>query len=405
MSPPPPVRLRRDRLTWMLYAQLGVYGYFLYAFNPSVTLLAADLDLSLAVAGLHGTALAGDALVAGSSSAWVSRRWGRQVTLWGGLTLLVAGLVAYVSADLVALTLAASLCAGTGGSTVVNVAMGVLGDHHGPAGPAATAEANAAAAGLGLLGPLALGASSALGLGWRPGLLVTLVLVLALLPARGTPLPRAPRPATTGRTGGRLPVRFWAAWAVLVPCIATEFTLTIWASQLLAERGLSSAAATASVTAVVAGMAVGRLLGSRLALRWAVDDLLLGCFAVTLTGFALFWAVEGTASSLAGLVLAGLGISMQFPLTVARMVAVSGGRTDQAVARSGLGVGLAISVGPFVLGAMADSLGVRTAFLVVPAMQVAAGLVLLLDRTSATDPAAPGVAPSGNAGPAGDARR
>ena len=32
-------RLQRDRRTWLTYAQLGCYGWFLYGFGPSLTLL------------------------------------------------------------------------------------------------------------------------------------------------------------------------------------------------------------------------------------------------------------------------------------------------------------------------------------------------------------------------------
>ena len=34
--------LIRDRLTWTVYLQLAIYGYFLYSFTPSVNLLRDD---------------------------------------------------------------------------------------------------------------------------------------------------------------------------------------------------------------------------------------------------------------------------------------------------------------------------------------------------------------------------
>ena len=57
--------LVHDRLTWLTFAQLGVYGYFLYGFGPSVPLLRDDLGVSNAVSGLHGTALAAGSVLAG----------------------------------------------------------------------------------------------------------------------------------------------------------------------------------------------------------------------------------------------------------------------------------------------------------------------------------------------------
>ena len=81
----------RTRLTWLTYAQLAVFGYFLYGFGPSVPLQRDDLHVSSAIGGLHGTALAARlstlladpaaARAAGEKGrAWVEREW-----RWDGL--------------------------------------------------------------------------------------------------------------------------------------------------------------------------------------------------------------------------------------------------------------------------------------------------------------------------------
>ncbi len=59
------VRLHHDGTTWLLYAQYSIFGYFLYAFTPSVTLLRDDEHVSDAVAGLHGTCYAVGVVVLG----------------------------------------------------------------------------------------------------------------------------------------------------------------------------------------------------------------------------------------------------------------------------------------------------------------------------------------------------
>ena len=390
------IRLVRDRLTWLLYLCLGVYGYWLYGFNPSIPLRGEELGLSRTVTGLHGTALALGALLAGALLPVLARRVGRRVCLWAGLAGMCGGLLAYTAGTSVWVTLLATLFAGTWGSLLVNTVTGSLGDHHGPAGPAAVSEANAMAAGLGLLSPLALGLASAAGLGWRAGLLVTVVLAAGVAvtfrgtrvpsPARDDASPVTPvrhqpggppaKPRAVMRAGRRLPRRYWVSWGALVLAIATEFTLAIWSSQLLAARGLGSAASTVSVTAIVGGMALGRAFGARLALRFSVDHLLTGCFGLTIVGFALFWSVEATAVSVTGLLIAGLGVSLQFPLIISRAIAAADGRTDLAVSRGGLGAGAAIGLGPFLLGAIADIVGIRTAFLLVPVMQLLAAMLI-----------------------------
>ncbi len=85
--------------------------------------------------------------------------------------------------------------------------------------------------------------------------------------------------------------------------------------------------------------------------------------------------------ALVGLFIAGLGISLQFPLGVALAIAASEGLPDRATARSGIAAGLAIGGGPFVLGALADLVGVHSAFLLVPVLLALAALFVRLART------------------------
>jgi predicted MFS family arabinose efflux permease len=384
----PRVRLQRDRLTLLVYAHLAVYGYFLYGMGPAVPLLRHDEGVSRAIGGLHGTALAAGAVLAGLTGAWLTARWGRGGVLRGGLLTLAVGIVLIVSTRSLPMTLLGALVAGTAGSFVVNAHAAVLTDHHQHAGPAAISEANALAAGLGALAPAVLGGFQILGPGWRFGMLVGAVGAIAVtiigwrvdVPAPAPPNAVARRDAeqAPGKTLP-LPRRYWVAWTVLVLCIAVEFSMTIWASDLLRQRlHLSSGAAAACITAIPAGMTAGRVIGSRLALGRDVEMLLLGSLAVTATGFAFFWAVPVTAVAVAGLFVVGLGIAMQYPLSISRLIARSQGRADLATARASLGAGIAVGGGPFVLGWLADSFGTHRAFLLVPAMLGTAALLLLM---------------------------
>jgi predicted MFS family arabinose efflux permease len=375
----PAERLQRDRLTWLVYGQLALYGYFLYGFSPVVPLLREDQGTSAAVSGLHGTALACGALAAGLVGPRVIARWGRGRLLWGSLAGLCAGIVVFCVTPLLPLTLLGALVAGTFGSAIVNTTAAVLADHHGGSGPAAISEANALAAGVGLMSPLVLGLAVALGIGWRAGLLTTLPLALALGLSLGRvriPAHRADRAEAAPRSTDRhLPARYWWAWGVMVMCISVEFCMTIWSSDILRDRvGLSDGAAATGVTAVVGGMALGRLAGGRLALRRSVDWLLYRAVALTIAGFAVFWVSTLAWLSFAGLFACGLGIALLYPLSIARAIGFADGRTDLATARSSLGAGIAVGGGPFLLGALADAFGTHGAFLLVPLLLVAAAL-------------------------------
>jgi predicted MFS family arabinose efflux permease len=400
--------LVRDRLTWITFAQLGVYGYFLYGFGPSVPLLRDELGVSNAVSGLHGTALAAGSLLSGGGYAPLAARWGRARTLRRGLLGLAAGVCVYCLGPVLPVTMAGALVCGFSGSLVVTGSTVVLGAHHGAAGPAAISEANAGAAGAGLVAPLLVGAGLSAGLGWRPGILLAAVAAGAVwwLSVRSARRPLGAggtAPAGAGETGveeggtdapGRLPARYWLAWTVLVLCIGVEFCLTFWAADGLREHaGASPATATAGVTAVVAGMCAGRLVGGRVALRVDPGLVLLGALALSAAGFAVFWVATAAPPALVGLVVCGLGVALHFPLGAARAVAASGGRPDRGAGRISFAAGLASGAAPFALGAFADRSGTHTAFLLVPVLLVAAaGCVLATLRGRQPDRALPAAA-------------
>ena len=373
--------LVRDRLTWLTFAQLGTWGYFLYGFGPAVPLLRDEQGVSRGVSGLHGTAMATGTLLAGVVFAPLVARLGRAATMRLGLAGTVVGPVLFCSTPALPVTLTAALACGLFGSVLVNSSVSILTAHHGAAGPAASSEANAVAAGVGLLAPLALSGCVSLGFGWRPGLLLAPVaagvtwVVSYRAPGHGRDAPTSVAVVESGP----LPRRYWLAWAVLGFCISIEFCLTIWSSDVLRTHlGASSSVATLAVTMIVSGMFVGRLVGGRLALRFDTRRLLLGALAVTAAGFAVFWFATVVWLALAGLVLTGSGIALHFPLGMARAIEVSDGRPDLATSRVSLAVGLATGVGPFAVGALADRVGPHTAFLLLPGFIAAATVCLVL---------------------------
>src|SRR5690606_22663512 len=84
-------KFHRDTLTLSLYGTFMTWGWFLYSFNPSVTLVAAELGVSRAIAGLHGTSVAVGSVLAGLIVARLVVRFGRRNALVGALALVVVG--------------------------------------------------------------------------------------------------------------------------------------------------------------------------------------------------------------------------------------------------------------------------------------------------------------------------
>ncbi|KAB1913224.1 sugar MFS transporter, partial [Micromonospora sp. AMSO31t] len=178
-------RLTRDRTTWLTYAQLGLWGFFLYGFGPVVPLLRDEQGTSAAVAGLHSTGIAVGALAGGALFAPAARRLGRGPAIWLGLAGVAAGVTALGLLHPLPATIAAVAVIATFGMMVISGVNVVLTAHHGPGAPAALSEANAACAGMGILAPLVIGATVDAGLGWRPAMaaevgLITLVALAAL---------------------------------------------------------------------------------------------------------------------------------------------------------------------------------------------------------------------------------
>jgi fucose permease len=166
--------------------------------------------------------------------------------------------------------------------------------------------------------------------------------------------------------------------------------MTIWSSDVLHHHdGLSKGTATAGVTAIVTGMTIGRLSSARLTLRHGPDPLLLGAFGLTIVGFGVFWISTNPWLAFAGLFISGLGISVQFPLSITRAVGFSDGRPDLATAYSALGGGFAVGVAPFGLGALADHVGSHTAMLIVPAFALLGVLGVATTRRGPIARAAP----------------
>ncbi|MEV0154785.1 MFS transporter [Micromonospora sp. NPDC050686] len=438
-------RLTRDRTTWLTYAQLGLWGFFLYGFGPVVPLLRDEQGTSAAVAGLHSTAVAVGALAGGALFAPLARRIGRGPAIWTGLAGLAAAVTAFGLLRPLPATLAAVALIATAGMLVVSGVAVMLTARHGAAAPAALTEANAACAGMGVLAPLAIGASVDAGWGWRPVMavevaLITLVALAAVSfrvrpphgapaaaaaagrievsasaavenPTGSTPTGGSPgaggstegHPIAIGPAGGglvdgergraaadRLPPAYWIAWVLMSVTGSIEVCLSLWTADVLrSHAGMSAGSASAAVAAIVCGMFLGRLVGGRFALRWPPAPLLLGALAVSLAGFALFWVASVGWLAVTGLVVLGLGNALHYPLAIAIALAVAGPAADKAAGWSSYSMGVGFGIAPVALGWVADGIGPHLAFLLLPGfIAVAALLTRRLARALRT-PSAP----------------
>jgi predicted MFS family arabinose efflux permease len=320
---------------------------------------------------------------------------------------LALGVLSLCAFRPIAATVLSTLGAASFGVLLLSGVVASLGEKHGPAGPAAIAEANALACGLGALAPLVIGATVAAGLTWRPGLavvvgLIALAALAALifrvrLPRRSAAVALVPEgiavPVPSGTRPGRLPRAYWLAWLLMCCTGSVEVCVNLWAGDVLrGHAGMSAGAAATTVSGIVGGMCLGRIVGGRIALRVPAPRLLLAVLGVSLAGFALFWVSTVPALAVTGLIVCGLGNGMHYPLAIGMALQLSPEREDQAASRASYSMVVGFGIAPLALGAIADRIGAHSAFVLVPVfLATAVWLVLRLARRL---PSASGVGPS-----------
>jgi predicted MFS family arabinose efflux permease len=369
----------RDRATWIVYASLAIYGYALYGLGPALDALREELEVSRGAIGLAGSAFAMGSVVAALGSPPVLLRVGHGTILRGGLLGLGAGTVMLVVAGPLPTVIAATFVMGLAGTAVLVVVPLVVEDRQPAARAAALAEANMGAAAAGVLAPVAVGAAILAGAGWRAGALLVLAAIAAVILLGAAddfdgPPARDARPTATGP----LPRGFWRWWTVIVLVVGVEFCVAFWATDFLQEEaGVGRGAASASLGLFVGGMATGRFVGGRLAVARDPRSLLIGALGVAAAGFVLFWSTGAPAVSLIGLAVIGLGVAMLFPLALSFAMASAPGVLEKASARASLAGGIAVLLAPYALATLADAIGVRAGFLLVPVL-IAAALALTL---------------------------
>lgn len=378
----PALRPRRDRATWVAYAQMGTYGAFVYALGASTLLLREEQLTSRTVAALHASAWALGLVVMSAANSSVTRRLGRGASMRLGSILMIIGIAGYTSGLPPWVTTTSVFIAGLGGALMVAGLSAFLAVQQGAAAPASVSEANALGAVAGLVSSGAVGIGVVLTLGWRPALwLLMAVLVLVEL-WRGPIVSNfniVARPSTT-TDSRKLPRLFWWTCAVMLPAAGVEYCVALWSAEFLREQGgLGSGAAATSLTVVVAGLIVGRWGGSRIAERWNPEYLLITAFALSATAFMVVWLTSNIVLMLSFLFLTGCGVALHWPLAIARTIRVVPHQADRASGIGLLAAGLAVMTAPFILGVTADAVGLRWALLIVPVLSVL-GVVLVMFR-------------------------
>jgi predicted MFS family arabinose efflux permease len=371
---------KRDSPTWASYLLITSYVWFIYGFGASQALIRDEQGTSRTISSLHAVAFSIGGIVAGLIAARVIHALGRGRFLTFSVIGATVGVFIYTAPGGIGVTLTGTFIAALFGSSIIIGTSAFLFDYQQKAGPASVTEANAIAALGGVLAPIAIGIGAVIFLGWRAGLwILFLGFFLSILLMRKNPdafgVPIVEQIQQASRVP--FPRQFWWALVTLFLLLTTEFTLTLWSADLLRDRaGFEAGAAAASVGALTSGIFIGRVLGARFAEYFPVDRILTLAVLIAFGGWLVVWLSSNAAVMLVGLVISGLGFSLFWPLGLSRVVLASGGKSDRASALSAMAGATAGGMGPFLLGTLADSVGVHTAFLVLP-VTLLVGLFLI----------------------------
>ena len=158
---------------------------------------------------------------------------------------------------------------------------------------------------------------------------------------------------------------------IVFAIVALEFALSFWLATYLHDSvGVRRGLAVLMVSGFYAGNLGGRAIASRAARR-VPDAILLGAaLVIALLGLPLLLDAHGAAVAATGIVVAGAGIGAMFPLTSSLHVASSAANADTSVGEVISVAALGQIAGPLAAGIIAQSAGLRTGLLVLPALAV-----------------------------------
>jgi MFS family permease len=347
---------------------LGYFAFFDAILGPLMPFIRGDLRLSYTLASLHFSAFALGAVAMGTLADRITSRVGRRGAFWGGGIGMAAGALLVALSPVAAGTILGALLMGLLGSLLLITIQAALADRHRLFSSVALTEANVFASGFALLAPLMVGLVTGAGLGWR----LALFPVLALLAVVGlrywsVPFPERaaahhePAKATDGRA--RLPLAYWMFWCLIALETGAEWSVVYWGASFLAsDSPLSKADAATAMAAFFLAMLIGRVIGSRLTRAFPGLLVLAASLGIALVGFPLFWLVPLPLMRVVGLFIVGLGLANVYPLGVALATEAAPGQADRASARLSIAAGLSALIAPFILGALADHIGIGQAF-------------------------------------------
>ncbi len=357
----------RTRVTWLAYAMLAIYGYFLNIIGPITPFLKDELDLSYTVSSLHFSAFAAGMIAVGLFGHRLIHRLGRWNALWLGAFGMSVCALLLIGGRHPALTISAAFLMGLVGSLILAIVPSVLSDQYGERRAVALSEANVISSTISALAPVLVGWCAGSVIGWRAAMVIAAIAVVVLRFGFGkVDFPPDHASADANQQNRPLPRLYWIYWVALVVAVSVEFCMISWSADYLETGlGMPKASAAQAVSLFLGSMILGRWASSRLVLRLSAHQVVTGSLIVASVGFLIYWGAATATVGMVGLFVTGLGVAALYPLILALAIGSSNGSTVRASAVSSLASGTAILALPLILGRLADAAGIHAAFAVI----------------------------------------
>lgn len=368
----------RSKTILLFYLIAALLSFVRSALGPCMPFLRQELGFSYTVAAYHFSALSIGIIIAGSTGDKIIPRLGRHKAIWLGFFGVACGLGLVMGVHAVPGTILGVLLMGLCSAFIGQCMDSTITEHLAHRRTIAIAEVNIVASLSCMAAPAALGAVVGAGVNWRIPLLIALVgFAITFFRCRNVTVPL---PASGNHQSGdmHLGPAYWAYWCVVLLSCAAEWSIIFWSVEFLIRAGhMAQAAACSAVSAFFIAMLCGRLVGTRLATTYDTTRLLPIFGFVALAGFLVFWLSHSVPFMVAGLAVAGLGISNLYPYTVSAALGINPKAAPRATSRMGIAGGASGLFGPLLPGCLADRHGIATAYAAVAAL-LAGTLVMIV---------------------------
>jgi MFS family permease len=346
---------------------LAIFGYHQSVLGSIAPFLRDEMTLTKVEVGWHFSIYALGLFIGGRIISILSRYYATS-TLMVVSAWLMVGFVALLATPMSMIgTLIASFCLGLSGSALQVTVQEALARHHGDSQGIALTE-GFVFGGFGVfIGPLVIGLTVKMGLGWRETLAVpTVLLGILFLTSRGVqPAPAVQlvtARAVTGSQAQRLPLAVHLVFGMILLGIATEWGIGFWGAQFLETHlSVSPETGVTLMSVFFGGTVIGRIFASRLLRAFEVHTMLIVAFVLGGASVFMLWGVPLFPATVVALAIAGMCLGNFFPLILSIANEFAPDRPGPISAGATQAVGLALLVVPVLLGHLGETIGLSHA--------------------------------------------